>query len=89
MFGEGIFYFVFKVYVDGIKQVRSLFLFINFDYGIEGSLCESLKEDNIVLRILIRLGVEFCEIFMEIYVVGFFVGIFWVDFFSLDVYCYF
>lgn len=88
MSGEGILYLVSKVYVDGIKQARSLFSPTNSDHGTEGSSCESLKEDNIALRTLIRLGVELCEILMEIHAAGLSVGILRADSFSLDAYCH-
>lgn len=67
----------------------------SFDYCLvegENILYDNFEENNIgrsFLRILIRLGVEFCEILMEIYVVGFVVGIFGLDLFVLDKYGYF
>jgi len=68
---EGILFLVSKVYVEGIKQARSLF-------NREGE--GSPKED----RIRIKLGLELCEILMEVHAAGVLLGMLGVDSFSLD-----
>lgn len=96
---EGVLFLVSKVYVEGIKQARSLFLpRIENERGLDhgtaegdaGSSSGSEKDSDINGRssesTLIRLGLELCEILMEIHAAGILLGILRVDSFSLDAY---
>jgi hypothetical protein len=68
---EGILFLVSKVYVEGIKQAKSL-----FNHEGEGNP----KED----RIRVRLGLEICKILMEVHAAGVVVGMLGMDSFTLD-----
>ncbi|KAG0625573.1 hypothetical protein M758_2G065800 [Ceratodon purpureus] len=88
--GEGVLFLVSKVWVEGIKQARSLFCpGVDSDERSEGNSCGSSKEDvvgRVSVRTLIRLGLELCEMVMEIHGAGVLVCVLGMDSFVLDRY---
>ena len=94
---EGVLFLVSKVYIEGIKQARCLF-FPATDgrkspghYGLEGESSSSgSPQEDVVgrdsVKTLIRLGLELCEMLLEIHAAGILVGILGLDAFALDPY---
>lgn len=80
---EGAVFLVSKVYVEGIQQARSLF------FPTEEGEGSSSKEDGvgrISVKTLIRLGLELCEVLLEVHAAGVVVGILGMNAFVLDSY---
>ncbi|XP_024395086.1 uncharacterized protein [Physcomitrium patens] len=96
---EGSLFLASKVYVEGIRQARNLLFPATENSSSdhcsaegENTSYDNPEENNIgrsSLRTLIRLGVELCEILMEIHAAGLVVGILGPDSFVLDKYGHF
>lgn len=84
---EGVLFLVSKVWVEGIHQARSLFSAVTDNGESDGE--GGAKQDVVgrtSLKTLIRLGLELCEIVMEVHAGGILMGVLGMDSFVLDPY---